>query len=64
VPEEADIQIQVTDITGKIVLEQQISAQKGRQTTTLSLQSLPAGVYLLSLSTGSTAIAPVRIVKQ
>lgn len=64
VPGESELQIHVADITGKIVLEQQISASKGRQSTFLSLQSLPAGVYLLSMNDGSTAIAPVRIVKQ
>ncbi|HOY06452.1 MAG TPA: T9SS type A sorting domain-containing protein [Saprospiraceae bacterium] len=64
VPGESELQIHVTDITGKIVLEQQISASKGRQSTFLSLQSLPAGVYLLSMNDGSTAITPVRIVKQ
>lgn len=53
----SELQIHVTDITGKIV-EQQISAS-GRQSTFLSLQSLPAGVYLLSMNDGSTAITPV-----
>ncbi|MBL7783882.1 MAG: T9SS type A sorting domain-containing protein [Saprospiraceae bacterium] len=63
-PEETDLLIRVTDVTGQQVIEQQISAQKGRQSTTLSLQTLPAGVYLLTMSDGNNALAPVRIVKQ
>lgn len=63
-PEETDLLVRVTDVNGQLVLEQQIYAQKGRQSTTLSLQSLPAGVYLLSMSDGNNALAPVRIVKQ
>lgn len=63
-PDERDIYLRVSDITGKIVLETSIFAPKGHNNTALSLQDLPAGVYIVSLSDGSSVVTPVRIVKQ
>ncbi len=61
---ETDAIIRVSDITGQTVLEEQVTGVKGSHNTTLSLQSLPAGVYIVSLSDGVSVVAPVRVVKQ
>jgi len=61
---ETDAIIRVSSITGQTVLEEQVTGVKGSHSTTLSLQSLPAGVYIVSLSDGVSVVTPVRVVKQ
>lgn len=63
-PGERDVNIRISDITGKIVLEETTFAVKGYNNTNLSLHNLPAGVYIVSLSDGSSVVTPVRVVKQ
>ncbi len=63
-PEETEVSIRVSDITGHIVLEEHVTAAKGSNSAYLSLQSLPAGIYIVSLSDGISVVAPVRVVKK
>ncbi|MCC6280548.1 MAG: DVUA0089 family protein [Saprospiraceae bacterium] len=63
-PEESDLTIRVSDLTGHVVLEEQITAIKGRHNTNLSLLSLPAGMYIVTLSDGVSVASPVRVVKK
>lgn len=62
--EETDVNIQISDITGQIVLEQQLAGVKGSHSSNLSLLSLPAGMYIVSLRDGVSVVAPVRIMKK
>jgi hypothetical protein len=61
---EERIRLRVTDIMGRLLLEQPIEAQKGLNTTTLSLANLPAGMYLISLDNGTVLSTPVRVMKE
>jgi len=63
-PAETDVIIRVSSITGQTILEEQVTGVKGNHSTTLSLQSLPAGVYIVTLSDGVSSVTPVRVVKQ
>lgn len=63
-PAETDVIIRVSSITGQTILEEQVTGVKGNHSTTLSLQSLPAGVYIVTLSDGVSSATPVRVVKQ
>ena len=62
--EEADITLRITDLTGHLVAEQLCQASKGINTCVASLAGLNAGVYLITINNGTTASAPVRVVKQ
>ncbi|HHG86118.1 MAG TPA: T9SS type A sorting domain-containing protein, partial [Bacteroidetes bacterium] len=44
---ELPIQLRICDVLGQNVLERQLLAGKGKQDFTLSLENLPAGVYLV-----------------
>lgn len=46
--------LRVTDITGKEVIVKQIDAVTGQNTATIERNSLPAGVYFLSLNKGGS----------
>jgi hypothetical protein len=61
---EERIRLRVTDIMGRLLLEQPIEAQKGLNTTTLSLANLPAGMYLIGLDNGTVLSTPVRVMKE
>lgn len=53
---DAAISIQVYDIMGKVVSEQNTTLRKGQKKLTLSVSELPAGVYSLHISDGQTVI--------
>jgi hypothetical protein len=41
-------QLKLTDLTGRVILEQEVSLQKGNNTLTIGVEErLPAGIYLL-----------------
>ena len=61
---EERIRLRITDITGRLLLEQPIEAQKGLNTRTLSLANLPAGMYLIGMDNGAALSAPVRVMKE
>ena len=61
---EENIRISITDLHGRLVLEQRFDAQNGINEVPVQIGSLQAGVYLVSISNATTAAAPVRIVKE
>jgi hypothetical protein len=61
---EADVIIRVSDLMGRIVLTQNWAAADGINDAPVSLQSLQAGVYMITVADGNTVTAPVRVVKQ
>ena len=63
-PEETELIIRVNDITGHVVLEEYVATTKGQHSATISLQSLPPGMYIVSLSDGISVAAPVRVIKK
>lgn len=62
--EEAVVTIQVRDLAGRLVLEQQVQASKGENLHEVSLNSLAAGTYSVQLVTDGLSSAQVMVVKQ
>lgn len=62
--QEEDISIRLTDFTGRVVLEESVSATKGINSHHLSLGNLPAGVYNITLADEGAVSEPFRVVKQ
>jgi hypothetical protein len=61
---EAIIHVQIYDLYGRLVAEQQEISTKGINTTTLDLTALYAGTYTIQLSSDSEAAQVVKVVKQ
>jgi hypothetical protein len=61
---EADVIIRVSDLMGRIVFTQNWAAADGINDAPVSLQTLQAGVYMITVADGNTVTAPVRVVKQ
>ena len=58
----ANVTINVQDIFGRVVLTQQVDANKGFNTVTVTTSEIPAGAYFLSVNDG-TSILTQKIVK-
>jgi hypothetical protein len=61
--QDQNIALMLTDMTGRVVLQQSIAAQKGLNNHTIDASNLTSGVYILSLNNGQTK-AISRFVKQ
>lgn len=61
---EEDIIIRLSDVTGRVVLEQTLSAGKGLNNKTLLLGELPAGIYNITVANDYSISEPARVVKQ
>lgn len=61
---EEEVLVRLTDLVGRIALEQPVAAAKGANQVSLSLASLPAGIYCVIIATGNTVSEPLRVVKQ
>ncbi|MBX2889918.1 MAG: T9SS type A sorting domain-containing protein [Saprospiraceae bacterium] len=61
---EEDTVVRLTDIVGRVVLEQPFFSGKGINTVHLSVRNLPAGVFLVTVANDTAVSAPVRVVKQ
>ena len=61
---EGTVTIRLHDITGRLVLTQEFSAENGLNEMPLSVSELQPGVYLLDVYDSERATEPVRIVKQ
>lgn len=62
---ENDVTLRLSDLSGRVMLEQNTSGVKGLNNTQLDLLSLPAGMYLLSVIEKQNGPgATVRVVKQ
>ncbi|MCB9353845.1 MAG: T9SS type A sorting domain-containing protein [Lewinellaceae bacterium] len=64
VPSEGSARIRLTDVTGRLVLEESFESVKGINSRQLSLRDLAAGVYQLMIDDKTAVSAPVRIIKQ
>lgn len=62
-PRESLLRLQVTDLAGRIVLEQALAAENGFNERSLSLLGLAKGVYSITLFADDLASAPIRVVK-
>ncbi|MEM1216950.1 MAG: T9SS type A sorting domain-containing protein, partial [Bacteroidota bacterium] len=58
----AQVQLHVTDMTGKGVLQQAWNAASGKQRRKLDLGQLSAGIYLLHLTDGTTRVTKKFVV--
>jgi hypothetical protein len=58
-----DVNIQVLDLTGRVVLTQQLTAVEGLNNSEVSLNSLPSGTYILNVKIDSQVTEPVRVIK-
>lgn len=64
-PEEGKLQLQLSDLLGRVVWQQEAAARKGAYTAELdNLQQLPAGVYLLKSCLNGKPMDTQKIVKQ
>lgn len=59
---EADAQISVMDLTGRVV--QQIAAESGMKSQSLSIESQPAGIYLVQALSNGRSIWMGKVVKE
>jgi Secretion system C-terminal sorting domain len=59
----ADINLEITDLTGRAVYLQKINAEKGLNATPISLEKLPSGIYFLKINDGRQFSEPKRVVK-
>jgi hypothetical protein len=64
VQNESSITIRITDINGRIVLEQQMEPVAGINEVPVYLNRLQSGVYNIAINDGTQTSTPVRVVKQ
>jgi trimeric autotransporter adhesin len=57
-------QLRLLDLNGRTILLQQHQVQHGRQTITVSMQQLPAGMYLLLIQDGDGVMREVKVMKE
>jgi trimeric autotransporter adhesin len=62
--EEGNITARIVDMTGRLVLEQQMSALNGTNMFPVQLNGLSAGTYFITLSSDNEVAEPIRFVKQ
>jgi len=53
----------VTDLTGKVVMDETVNAQHGTNNVRLNVSELPAGIYIYSFVSGSSKISRKLVVK-
>lgn len=61
---EEDVIIRLTDLVGRVALEQSTTTEPGVNFLKLALANLPAGVYIITLANDESISEPVRVVKQ
>lgn len=62
-PESSDCQIQVTDLSGRIILQQNIQTPGGRFTQEVNLLDAPDGIYMITLQSGNQKVTE-KVVKR
>lgn len=62
--ERGSMQLVITDVTGRIVMQQSNSIAQGNQEIWLNLTKLPAGTYQVTGYMDSQAISTIRFIKQ
>lgn len=58
------LQIKITDITGKIVINESVTARTGENNITLSLTNIMPGMYFVNISSANTAYKGQKLVIQ
>lgn len=61
---EKTLTLRVTDIAGRLVMEQTFESVNGFNNIPVDMTSLEAGLYLVNIVDGNTLSAPVQVVKQ
>jgi hypothetical protein len=61
--DEKQLNIEVTDVAGKLVRTIPFNAQAGENAYRLEMDVMAAGMYILTLNNGETSSEPMRIVK-
>lgn len=62
--QEEPVSLRITDLSGRLLLQQAVEASNGSNSLTLTVSNLPAGLYLVSLHHGTTASEAMRFIKQ
>ncbi len=62
VVEEGSVTANVTDMMGRLVVQQQMETAKGQNSLTLQLGTVAAGTYFVTLTNSNETTAPVRFV--
>ena len=62
--QEEPVSLRITDVSGRLIMQQAVEATNGSNSLTVTVSSLPAGLYLMSLHNGTTASEGMRFVKQ
>ena len=63
-PEESAVEIQVADISGRILIRQSALTEKGMNYIPVHLEQFSTGQYILSVISGQIGTIPVRFVKK
>jgi Secretion system C-terminal sorting domain len=64
VEEESEVAVSITDLAGKVLIQQPLDAAKGFNSTPVNVADLPSGIYFVRIDSGAVFSAPVRFVKQ
>ncbi|MCC6413339.1 MAG: T9SS type A sorting domain-containing protein, partial [Saprospiraceae bacterium] len=64
VPREDNVELRLTDLNGRVVVQQSFEVNDGANQQELSLAHLPAGLYMITIHDSFTGTEPVRVVKQ
>jgi hypothetical protein len=64
IPSEGEVVLRVSDMTGRVVLEQQFDAADGINQQTVAMSRLQTGTYLVTVIADNQVSEPVRVVKQ
>jgi hypothetical protein len=58
-----DARILISDLTGRILQQQQVTLQQGENNLTLDLAQLPAGAYLVQVQAANGGQAALKVLK-
>lgn len=62
-PEKANLQLQLTDITGRILISKYISVEKGENTVQLNMSTVNNGTYFISVISNNTKSNTLSLIK-
>ena len=62
--QEEAVSLRITDVSGRLIMQQVVEATNGSNILTVPVSNLPAGLYLVNLHNGTTSSEAMRFVKQ
>lgn len=62
--EESNVTILINDVTGRLIVQQEVGTTKGVNLLPIQLGQFSAGTYFITLQNGSSVTEPMRFVKQ